>query len=254
MSQTSSGRYPLSQDIGPRYLPTAQFSSLKFIEWDKHSYNYVSPLLLGNTKLKTLHISGDRNWTQIAEEDIGDEDSLPPIEELSLQNYDWDHSPWTINNFWSWTTLRSLELKTVPIMRFCHTVSEEDFAQLTTFRTDGFCFEESEWPEATRLLSSLIFNIGGLHELSLTCNVGEQCCVESICRHGPTLRSLELRSYNDPFSTDLSDKLSEKRIKMIQLMSIQQLCPHLTDLVFDHHPGVCTTVGPVGAASVLITQ
>ena len=257
ISQLPSGRYPLGQDIGPRYLPTAQFSSLKFVEWDEHSYQYASPLLLGNTRLKILHISGDRNWTVIADEDIGDEDSLPPIEELSLRNYDWDHSPSIIDSFWSFTSLRSLELDCVPIIRFCRAVSAENLAQLEIFKTDGFCYEESHWPEATELLSNLVSEIRGLHELSLTCNVGYQCCVSSILTHGQTLHTLELRSYNDPWATDrsdLSDKLSQERVKMVQLNSIRTMCPHLTTLVFDLCPPVCSTVGFAGAASVLITQ
>ena len=254
MSQLSSGRYPLGQDIGPRYLPTAQFSSLKFVDWDEFTYNYARPLLLGNASLKTLHIAGDQNWTVIEEEDIEDEDFLPPVEELSLRNYDWDHSPLIVDRFWNWAGLRSLELECVPIIRFCRSVSAENLAQLEVFKTDGFCFEESSWPEATELLSNLVSEIRGLHELSLTCNVGYQCCVSSILRHGQTLRTLELRSYNDPFTTDLSDKLSEERVEMAQLNSIRTMCPRLTTLVFDLHPDVCTTVGSGEITSVLITQ
>lgn len=254
MSQQTSGQYLLSQDIGPRYLPTAQFSSLKFVDWDEFTYYYASPLLLGNAGLKTLHLSGNRNWTNIAEEDIGDEDILPPIEELSLRNYEWDHSPSFIDSFWNLTSLTSLELQCVPIIRFCDTVSVEKLAQLKVFKTDGFCFDESNWPQATELLSNLVTNIRGLHELSLTCNVGYQCCVSSIFRHSRTLHTLELRSYNDPFATDLSDKLSQERVKMVQLNSIRTMCPHLTTLVIDLRPPVCSTVEFAGAASVLIMQ
>ena len=254
MSQLFSGRHSLSQDIGPRYLPTAQFTSLKFVEWDEFTYRYASALLLGNPRLKTLHISGSRRFTNIREEEIGDEDLLPPIEELSLQYYVWDHSPSIIKSFWNWTNLRSLELKRVSTIRFCYTVSAENLARLQVFRTDGFCFDHSDWPEATRLLSNLISNIRGLHELSLTCHVGYHCCVSSIFRHGPTLHKLELRSYCKPLPVDLSERLSQTRVEMVQLNSIRSMCPHLTDLILDHHPGVCSTVGFVGAATVLITQ
>lgn len=249
-----STRYDLSQVNGPRYFPRAQFSSLKFVEWDEFTYRYASPLLLGNTRLKTLHISGNRRFTTIAEDDIGDEDSLPPIEELCLQYYDWDHSQSIIHGFWNWTGLRSLELKRVPITRFCHTVSADNFSQLEVLRTDGYCFDHSDWPEATRLLSNLISNIRGLHELSLTCHVGYQCCVSSILKHGRTLHTLELRSYCEPLQMDLSERVSQMRVETVQLNSIRSMCPHLTDLVLDHHPGVCSTLGFVGAATVLITQ
>ena len=233
------GRYLYSPNLGFRYLPTAQFTSLKFVEWDEFSWEYVSPLLLGNDQLKTLHIAGKYNGTTIAEREIGDQDSLPPIEELSLQNYDWDYSPQIINSFWNWINLTSLELKRVPILHFLYTVPAEHLAQLKVFRTDGFCLDNSDWDQATRSLSDLISKIWGLHELSLTCNIGDQRCIFSLWGHGITLHTLELRSYHDPFATHLSDKLSQKRINSAQLSSIQAMCPHLTTLVLDYHPGVC---------------
>ena len=228
------------QHLGLRYLPTAQFSSLKFVEWDQFSYEYVSPLLLGNVRLKTLHIAGKNTGVRIAETDIGDEDCLPPIEELSLQNYDWDHSLPIINSFWNWTNLRSLELKRVPILHFLYTVPAEYLEQLQVFKTDGFCLANSDQCQATRSLSTLISRICGLHELSLTCNVGDQCCVSSLVGHGATLHTLELRSYNDPFATHLADKLYQKRVNRAQLNSIRALCPHLSTLVLDYHPRVCS--------------
>ena len=239
MRRLYSGRYLSSPSLGLRYLPTARFTSLKFVEWDEFSYEYVSPLLLGNDQLKTLHIAGKYNGTIIAERDIGHRDCLPPIEELSLQNYDWDHSLSIINSFWNWTNLTCLELKRVPILHFLYTVPAENLAQLQIFRTDGYCLDESDWCQATRSLSDLISQIWSLHELRLTCNVGDQRCVSSIFRHGLTLHTLELRTYHDPFATHLSDKLSQKRVDGAQLNSIRVMCPHLTTLVLDYHPGVC---------------
>lgn len=108
-------------------------------------------------------------------------------------------------------------------------------AQLEIFKTDGFCYEESHWPEATKLLSNLVSEIRGLCGLSLTCNVGYQCCVSSILRHGQTLHTLELRSYNDPWATDRSDlsedEPSQERAKMVQLNSIRTMCPHTVPLI-----------------------
>ncbi len=238
MRRLSSGQYFLGQAIGLRYLPTAQFASLKFVEWDEYSYQYVSPLLLGNARLKTLHIAGKYNGTVIAERDIEDHHRLPPIEELSLQNYVWDHSPPIIYHFWNWTNLTSLELKRVPILQFLHTVPATHLMQLQVFRTDGLCLNKSDWCEATQSLSDLISQISGLHELSLTCNVGDESCVLSILEHGPTLHTLELRSYHDPLASHLSDKLSQNRVNRVQLNSIRIMCPHLTTLVLDYHPGV----------------
>ena len=254
MSQLFPGQYSFSQYIEPRYLPTAQFNSLKFVNWDEYSYSYAKPLLLGNAGLKTLHIAGDLNWTNIEEEDIGDEDFLPPIEELNLRNYEWDHSPLIIESFWNWSNLTSLELECVPIIRFCRTVSVDKLIQLKKFRTDGFCFDESNWDQATELLSNIVSNIRGLHELSLTCNVGYQECISSVLRHSQTLRTLKLRSYCDLFPEDLSDKISEERVTMDQLNSIRTMCPHLTTLAFDLRPPVCSTVEFAEAASVLITR
>ena len=107
---------------------------------------------MGNAELKTLHIAGDLNWTNIEEEDIRDEDFLPPIKELNLRNYEWDYSPLIIKSFWNWNNLTSLELECVLIIRFCQTVSVDKLTQLKTFRTDGFCFDESNWDQATELL------------------------------------------------------------------------------------------------------
>ena len=238
MRRLCSGWYLPSPDLGLIYLPTTQFTSLKFVDWDEFSYEYVSPLLLRNDQLKTLHIAGTYNGTMIAERDIGDEDSLPPIEELSLQNYDWDHSQPIINTFWNWTNLTSLELKRVPILHFLYTVPAEHLAQLQVFRTDGFCLDNSDWSQATRSLADLISKIWGLYELRLTCNVGDHCCVLSLFGHGKTLHTLELRSYHDPFARHLSDKLSQKRVDSAQLNSIRARCPRLTTLVLDYQPGV----------------
>ena len=248
------GGYSLDQDVSPKYLPTAQFNSLKLVNWDEHTYSYAKPLLLGNAGLKILHIAGNRKLTNIEEEDIGDEDCLPPIEELRLKNYKWDHSPSIIEGFWNWNNLTSLELEHVPIIRFCRTVSVDKLTQLKTFRTDGFCFDESNRDQATVLLSKMVSNIRGLNELSLTCNVGYQDCVSSILRHSKTLHTLELRSYCDLFPKDLSDKLSQERVTMDQLNSIRTMCPQLTTLVFDLRPPVCSTVKFAEAASVLIMQ
>ena len=239
MRRLASDGYLFGQDIGLRYLPSAQFASLKFVEWDEYSYLYVSPLLLGNVRLKTLHIAGKYNGTVIAEEDIEDHDRLPAIEELSLQNYVWDHSPPTVDNFWNWTNLTSLELRRVPILRFLYSVPAEYLVQLQVFRTDGLCLDSSDWREATHSLSDLISQILGLRELSLTCNVGDQRCVLAILEHGPTLQTLELRSYHDPLARNLSEKTSQNRVKRGQLNSIRAMCPHLTTLVLDYHPGVC---------------
>ena len=215
-----SGRYLYSQSLGRTYLPT--FTSLKFVQWDEYSYQYVSPLLLGNNQLKTLHIAGKYNGTMIDETDIGDLDSLPPIEELSLQNYDWDHSPPIINSFWNWTNLTSLGLRRVPILQFLDTVPTKHLAQLQVFKTDGFCLDNSEWDEATQSLSELLTNILSLRELSITCHVGDRRLIFSLLGHGATLRTLELRCYHNPFTRDLSDRLSQKRVNRAQLVISKQ--------------------------------
>ena len=239
MRRQYSGRYLYIQNLGSTYLTAGQLTSLKFIDWDQYSYGYVSPLLLGNDRLKTLHIAGGYNGTMIEENDIGDQDSLPPIEELSLQNYDWDHSPPIINSFWNWTKLTILELKRVPILHFLYTVPAANLAQLQVFRTDGFCLDHSDWDQATRSLSDLISRIRHLHELSLTCNVGDQRIIFSLLGHGVTLNALELRSYHDPFATHLSDRISQKRVSRAQLGYIRATCPHLTTLALDYNPWVC---------------
>ena len=239
MRRQYSGRYPYSHNLGYTYLPTAQLTSLKFTEWDQFSYQYVSPLLLGNDQLKTLHIAGKYNGTMIEENDIGDQDSLPPVEELSLQNYDWDHSPPIINSFWNWSKLTVLELRRVPILHFLYTVPAENLAQLQVFRTDGFCLDNTDWDQATRSLSDLISKIRHLHELSLTCNVGEHRIILSVLGHGATLNALELRSYHDPFATHLAERISQKRVSRAQLCHIRATCPHLTTLALDYNPLVC---------------
>ena len=238
MRRQYSGGY-LSGNYASTWRSTSRLTCLKFVDWDEYSYQYISPLLLGNHQLKTLHIAGKHTGTMIDEGGIGDQDSLPPIKELSLQNYDWDHSPMIITSFWNWTNLTVLELKRVPILHFLYTVPAENFARLQVFRTDGFCFDNSNWELATRSLSDLISKIWHLYELSLTCNVGDQSLLLSLLGHGATLHTLELRCYHDPFATHLSDRISQKRVNSVQLNFIQVVCPHLTTLALDYRPSVC---------------
>lgn len=202
-------------------------------------------LFLQTPSLKTLHLSDYTRRTRIREEDIGEIDRLPPLEELKLKYYHWRHTPRTAIKFWNWSQLLRLELHKVEMIPFLRTVPPEHLKHLQEFTTDGWRQSRTHSRETTRLLCELIIHIDALQKLVLPCDVGEQTCIDAIRKHGPSLRTLGLLNYNVArgrvVQTDLrrekaDDEDSECLMSVAQLARIGLAYLKLTDLTIRYFP------------------
>ena len=95
--------------------------------------------LLECDQLKTLHLLDFQSGSPFKDEEIGQSERLPAVEELFLQGYHWLHSPNIATSFWNWSRLTSLRLEKVSIVHFLDSVSPENLLQLRSLITDGYC-------------------------------------------------------------------------------------------------------------------
>lgn len=206
-------------------------SSCKMVDLDGFTADRIKPLLMGRSELETLHLIGNRklrSWEYLGFTDIriGYDDRMSPVKELILQSYFWNHSPHNAVNFWNWTQVTHLELRDVCMMRFLKSVPPHHLLQLKTLVLDDHC--PGAIHEASDLMCDLVTNIKALENLSLKCKPYK--AIGPILRHGPTLRSLEIRDYSELGTSPAA--LSEAGLKRIQ-----KYCPDLMELginlVFD---------------------
>jgi len=225
--------------------PPLQLHSCKTVAWCTKKYAKNKALFLQAPNLKTLHlINKNLPSTRISNSNINKKDRLPPLEELKLVNYDWSHSPRKAVSFWNWSQLVRLQLFKVHIVLFLQTVPPQHL-KLQEFTTDDWRCTHAEGKEATRLICGLLTNIVALQRIDLICDVAEQAWVDAVCKHGPTLRTLQLLNYPiargrrllaGPRRVWADDEASERLLGVHQLASIQIACPHLTTLTIRYHP------------------
>ena len=125
-------------------LPPARLMSLKMqgVVPRREERQVVPTLkntLLASDELKVLHLLNMRSGFRFIDEDIGQSECLPALEELFLQGYFWLHSTSIATSYWNWTRLTSLRLEKVLIVNFLETVSPEYLLRLQSFFTDGHC-------------------------------------------------------------------------------------------------------------------
>ena len=124
---------------------------------------------------------------------------LPPLEELALRSYDWDHDARETAARWDFSRLRTLRLVDVPAVPFLEAVPPAELAGLRVLQCDGDSVSlpssssaSSSSPatpsspsggfyssngtmttvaRATHLLADLVRSIRALDELALTCHV-----------------------------------------------------------------------------------
>ena len=124
-------------------LPSARLVSFKMQGTLGHPSRQAGPtlkrILLGAHQLKVLHLLDIPSGKRFIDENIGQGEILPAVEELFLQGYFWLHSPSVATTFWNWSKLTSLRLEKVFIVNFLVTVLPECLTQLRSFVTDGHC-------------------------------------------------------------------------------------------------------------------
>ena len=223
------------------------FKSLPFatnmvsLKQTKYSPNPLSPgslktFLLQCDQLNVLHLFSLQSSAEFLDEEIDRSERLPPIEELFLHGYVWQHSPSIATSFWNWSRLTSLRLEKVSIIDFLESVSPENFRQLRSLITDGHCQNPAEYTRATDLIIGLVRAIDSLETLSLVCDVN-MLPIDAIRKHGPGLRHLQLRDYkgmvHQPLRRDRVPTLS-----LLDLLEIHSSCPKLMELGLDVDQGV----------------
>ena len=221
-----------------------EFKSLPFTTNLVSLKQGISPLSRGSLKmfllqcdqLNVLHFYNLRSGAGFLDEEIGQSERLPPIEELFLQGYDWRHCPSIASSFWNWSGLTSLRLEKVSIISFLESVSPENFLQLRSLITDGHCQNPAEYNRATNLMIKLLRAIDSLESLSLVCSVS-MFPIDVIRKHGPGLRHLQLRDFNRMVHLPLRrDRVTT--LSLHDLLDIQASCPSLMELGLDVDQGV----------------
>ncbi|RYO84554.1 hypothetical protein DL764_009305 [Monosporascus ibericus] len=203
------------QDIYLRVIPAGNLVSLRLSSPNPPLTTRLEPLkrlLLRARRLRVLDYR-DRGqgthfrFTSSEGEVEGEEDqTLPPLEDLTLQSYDWDHGADVAARHWDFSRLRALRLVDVPAFNFLSSVDPERLAGLHTLRCDDFSahLPVDRRADATRALRRLVGCIRALRVLEVTCHTrlffppddGDAKDEDSpLLRHAPTLRVLRLRDH-----------------------------------------------------------
>ena len=183
-------------DSNIRAVPRGSLVSLKLASPTPPLTTRLGPLkqlLLLSRNLEVLHYQDRGQGTQLKFEKG---ERMPPLRDLSLRSYDWNHSDDQVREHWDFSRLRSLELISVPYFNFLSSVSFPELSNLHTLHIEDW---SSHLPdrrhEATLLLHDLIRHyIRRLKSLEATCHV-ELFQIDAILRHGGSLQKLRLRDH-----------------------------------------------------------
>ncbi|RYP65177.1 hypothetical protein DL770_009055 [Monosporascus sp. CRB-9-2] len=203
-------------DIYLRAIPAGNLVSLRLSSPNPPLTTRLEPLkrlLLRARRLRVLDYRDRGQGTHFRfasseGEGEGEEDqTLPPLEDLTLQSYDWDHGPDVAARHWDFSRLRALRLVDVPVFNFLSSVDPERLAGLHTLHCDDFSahLPVDRRADATRALRRLVGCIRALRVLEVTCHTrlffpfdgdGDAEDEDSpLLRHAPTLRVLRLRDH-----------------------------------------------------------
>ncbi|RYP27608.1 hypothetical protein DL767_007613 [Monosporascus sp. MG133] len=207
------------KDIYLRVIPAGNLVSLRLSSPNPPLTTRLEPLkrlLLRARRLRVLDYRDRGQGTHFRfassegegeGEGEGEEDqALPPLEDLTLQSYDWDHGPDVAARHWDFSRLRALRLVDVPAFNFLSSVDPERLAGLHTLRCDDFSahLPVDRRADATRALRRLVGCIRALRVLEVTCHTRLFFPADDghtrdeddpLLRHAPTLRVLRLRDH-----------------------------------------------------------
>ncbi|KAK7743768.1 hypothetical protein SLS53_003787 [Cytospora paraplurivora] len=156
--------------------------------------NSLKYLLLASRRLETLHFEDRGQGTQF---EFAPHERLPAFRELSLQSYDWRHTPEEVARHWDFSRITSLELLSVPIYNFLSSVDFHDLANLRTLHCEDFSAHHppEQRVEATRGLYVLIkSHIRALSSIKITVHTAD-LPVDALLPHAPYLTTLRLRDH-----------------------------------------------------------
>ncbi|KAI1067781.1 hypothetical protein LB507_010444 [Fusarium sp. FIESC RH6] len=123
-------------------------------------------------------------------------EKMPPINNLLLRSYDWQHTSEDVGKHWDLSKIQSLELISVPIFNFLKSVCLEDFSRLHTLHAEDYSAHLSDKREdATLALSVLVKNhIKALEILNITCHT-RLFQLDAIAAHRDSLQVLRFRDH-----------------------------------------------------------
>ncbi|TDZ38342.1 hypothetical protein C8035_v007285 [Colletotrichum spinosum] len=184
------------RDTYVRAIPTDLLVSLKLASPAPPlttRLNSLKQLLLLSRRLETFHYEDRGQGTNFK---FAPGERLPPLRDLVLKSYDWNHSKDDTFAHWDFTRLESLQLRSVPVFNF---LSSVDFTHLTGLRLlhceDFSAHLVDKRQEATGGLYLLVANhIKALETLSITCHI-QLFPLDGILRHGNSLQVLRFRDH-----------------------------------------------------------
>ncbi|KAI1433674.1 hypothetical protein GGR50DRAFT_472550 [Xylaria sp. CBS 124048] len=149
-------------------------------------------LLLNSPRLETFWYEERGQGTQFS---FKPSERFPPLKELSLRSYDWNHDADAVRRHWHFSEIRRLELIDVPLNPFLSSVSFTDFQNLESLCLDDFSMHRPDTrQEATDGQYALIKQIRALAELKITCHT-QSFPLDGILQHARSLRALRFRDY-----------------------------------------------------------
>ncbi|KAF5512910.1 hypothetical protein CGCA056_v012407 [Colletotrichum aenigma] len=184
------------RDTYVRAIPTDLLVSLKLASPAPPlttRLNSLKQLLLLSRRLQTFHYEDRGQGTNFK---FANGERMPPLKDLVLKSYDWNHSKEETRACWDFANLESLDLISVPVFNF---LSSVDFTDLTGLRRlhceDYSAHLVDKRQEATGGMYLLVANhIRALQTLSITCHV-QLFPLDGILRHGNSLQELRFRDH-----------------------------------------------------------
>ena len=210
-----------------RWLSPSRILSLKFEHKAPTSLNLdlVKKYIVGKSQLQTLHIISNkfsRNAT-FWDTNIQQDERIPAIKHLVLENYNWWHYPPYGVHFWSWTNVTHLGLKGICINNFLHAVPARYLVQLQDMLLEDRCPRLHH--EATEGMHNLLNQIRSLENLSIKYKLAHP--IAAIVGHGPSLRYLHIFDYERPSSPQWN------RLSMAKLRAIRDTSLCIMELSLD---------------------
>jgi hypothetical protein len=153
----------------------------------------LKTLLVNCPRLKTFWYNDRGQGTHFVFD--GDE-RLPPLKELSLRSYNWNHNTSEVRRHWDFSKIRRLDLVDVPLGPFLDSVLFTDFRNLRRLRLDDYSahLPLDRRQDITSNQYTLIKQITALVELEFTCHV-QSFPIDGISQHGSSLQRLRIRDY-----------------------------------------------------------
>ena len=190
---------PMRRFLGDAYIhavPACLLTSLKLARPTPPLTTHLASLkslLIRARNLEVFHYQDRGQGTQF---DFREGERLPPVKDLRLRSYDWDHSDEDVRDHWDFSMLENLVLDSVPTLSFLKSVDLNGFPKLRSLEIDDWSpHRPNGMVEAARRLGIWVEEyLQDLESLKITCDVQSFPC-SALLAHQTTLETLHLRDY-----------------------------------------------------------